>query len=191
MIRLILARHGNTFETGQIPVQLGRTDLSLTAFGEEQARLLARYLATLHPVAIYAGVLKRQMRTAEIIAEKVQVPLHLKETALTEIDYGLWEGLTSEGIRFRWPHEYEAWTKEAVWPKGIFDSSFQEHMQAMNEWLAQLLQTYSSGDTVVAVTSNGLLRSCFARPSVKTGHFCELELFSDRLEIKGWNLDPS
>ena len=62
MIRLILMRHGNTFEAGQTPVQVGtRTDLPLTAQGLAQAKEMLNYLTAegISPEAIFAGKLKR------------------------------------------------------------------------------------------------------------------------------------
>lgn len=57
-IRLILVRHGNTFDAGQTPTQVGaRTDLSLTDQGRNQAHYFARYLASeqIQPQAISAS----------------------------------------------------------------------------------------------------------------------------------------
>ncbi|MCL4553141.1 MAG: histidine phosphatase family protein, partial [Candidatus Marsarchaeota archaeon] len=92
MIRLFLLRHGNTFETGQTPVQIGaKTDLPLTNKGREQAAAFAQFMTQLPtPAAIYAGSLKRQIETAQIVAQALHAEtlLHLNEEALTEIDYG-------------------------------------------------------------------------------------------------------
>ncbi len=203
MIRLILARHGNTFETGQTPIQVGaRTDLPLTQQGRGQAEQIANFLhrQKIKPAAIFAGALKRQTESAEIIGKQLGIPIELNQTALTEIDYGPWEGLTSEEIVKRWPHEYARWTEEGRWAEKIFGGSKENHLQKIDLWLDSLRKKYRAGETVVAITSNGTIRfflqnTDFQKPAgelkVKTGHFCELELARDRLIVKSWNQNPT
>lgn len=210
-IRLILARHGNTFETGQTPVQVGsRTDMPLTSDGRKQAHQLGKYMTAkgITPRAIYSGPLKRQIETATIIGEE----LHLEKTvrthepALVEIDYGLWEGLTNEEVLEKWSLEYVKWTQQAIWGEGIFGGSLQEHLAAIKHWLSELRKKYSPGDTVLGVTSNGIIRFFYSLQKnaweqlvnkggmedlkVKTGNFCEISLFKDSIEVIDWNVSP-
>jgi|SRR5579872_5257254 len=210
-LRLLLVRHGNTFEAGETPTQVGaRSDLPLTAQGLQQAHLIAQYLLPEKNAvkAIYAGSLKRQIDTATLISKELHIEerVHLREPALTEIDYGPWEGLTSDAIIAQWEKPYTAWTTESRWAEGIFGNSLQEHLQAIDKWLTHLRKTYASGDTVVGITSNGIMRFFYTyqreewqrfqkekqmeQIKVKTGHFCELLLFKDRLEIISWNRRP-
>ena len=45
MIKLIIARHGNTFNKGETPTRVGsRTDIPLVDSGKEQAKLIGEYL---------------------------------------------------------------------------------------------------------------------------------------------------
>lgn len=206
MIRLILARHGNTFEAGQTPTQVGaRTDLPLTAEGRQQAEQLAIYLQSrsLAPAAIYAGPLQRQIEAAQILHRAFACPIHLHEAALAEIDYGLWEGLSAEAIAARWPHEYRQWTESALWPQSLFGGALDHHLALIERWIAALRQAHSPNATLVAISSNGLMRLFHpewkgigtARQmetlKVKTGHFCELHLHPDSLSIHSWNVKPS
>jgi probable phosphoglycerate mutase len=120
---------------------------------------------------------------------------------LTEIDYGAWEGLSSDEITRRWPTAYLAWTEEGKWPS-LFGGSLDNHLKQIAEWIELLHSTYTPGDTVLAVSSNGLIRffsneweklsasKQIDRLKVKTGHFCELELHSHHLHIKKWNASP-
>lgn len=210
-IKLILVRHGNTFEKGETPTQVGSsTDLPLTTQGRKQAEDFAYYLAANHdvPAAIFAGTLKRQTETAQIVGKQLGVEslIHLGESALTEVDYGLWEGLTSDEITSRWPIEYANWTEKALWGAGIFGGDLNTHLKGIEGWVQQLRHSYQAGDIVVGVTSNGVIRFFYAflaadwqRLSqerkmedlkVKTGHFCELLLFPHKIEVKSWNQDP-
>jgi broad specificity phosphatase PhoE len=46
MTRIVIVRHGNTFEAGETPRRIGaRTDLPLTADGQAQADALGRWFA--------------------------------------------------------------------------------------------------------------------------------------------------
>ncbi len=190
MIRLILARHGNTFEKGETPTQVGaRSDLPLTAEGRKQAEALAGCLT---PHVVYAGSLRRQIETAMLFGKK-----HTLEPALTEIDYGLWEGLTTEEITDRWPEEYTQWTTKGIWQEGIFGGSLEEHQRKIANWLEFLRSTYKNGDTILGVTSNGIIRLFYPTTvenveqlKVKTGHFCELNLLDNSVEVVSWNTKP-
>lgn len=189
-MRLILMRHGNTFESGQIPIQIGaRTDLPLTEFGKEQARNVLRHLIDqkITPHAIFSGPLKRQAQSAVLIAD--YFGLEVKPAPLTEIDYGPWEGLSSEKIWASWPSEYEAWDKEADWPLGIFQTSFLDLKRTLEKWLRWLTANVPEDAVVFAVTSNGLLRSIH-KEKVKTGNLCILNLTEEGFQLQSWNVPP-
>ena len=105
---------------------------------------------------------------------------------MTEIDYGAWEGLTTEQIASRWPKEHAEWG-DGKWQGAIFGGALEERIGAINGWFDRLRK---QGDgTVIAVTSNGLLR-LFRNEKVQTGHFCEMHLFKEGLKIEKWNIDP-
>jgi broad specificity phosphatase PhoE len=210
-IRLILVRHGNTFEKGEVCVQVGaKTDLALTEVGRDQARQMGDYLKNqgLQPVSVVAGSLRRQTEAARLIAAAVGVEdrLRVGEKSLTEIDYGAWEGCTPEEITKRWPGEYLAWKEASDWPTHIFPGKREERLAAVNNWVAAIRSDYRAGDTVIGVGSNGSIRffvSLFERKwdqlirerrmeelKVRTGNFCELLVRADSLEICRWNVTP-
>lgn len=200
MTRLILIRHGNTFEAGETPLQVGaRTDLPLTAAGRMQAESAARYLLRekIAPAVIFAGRLKRQTESAAILGQILGASVQSGAEALNEIDYGPWEGLASQEIAAEWPSEYEAWTQKGCWAEGIFGGDLQTFQLGLKNWLAEIERLYPE-KTVAAVTSNGTLRFLsglqsevkLADPKVKTGHFCEAELNRGALAILRWNVNP-
>ncbi len=166
-------------------MQVGaRTDLPLTAFGKEQARKIAELIRKSVPKAIFAGGLKRQIESAEIIAERFGLTVQKCE-ALTEIDYGLWEGLAAEAIAKKWPREHIEWSQDAKWQDHIFGSRFEEHWQKLEKWLNELRASFEN-KTVFGVTSSGILH-LLHNEKVSTGHFCEMDLCPDRIEIVRWN----
>ena len=210
-ITLIIARHGNTFNKGEKLVQVGcRTDLPLTPHGLVQGLLLGEKIKSeiKNLKSIYAGDLKRQIETAKLIAEEIneKETLYFNETALNEIDYGLWEGLTQDEIIAKWPEQYKNWTEQSEWPLGVFNGSFLSHQKKLNDWLNLLKKQYKSGDSIIAVTSNGIIRLLYSFQEeawakikaerkmellkVNTGHFCEIRLYKDDLEIVRWNVNP-
>ncbi len=187
-----------------------QSDLPLTAQGRAQATHFAQVLSTdgICPKAIYAGSLQRQKQTAEIVRDHLQLasPISSPEAALTEIDYGAWEGLAQEEIIKLWPREYADWTEASNWPVGLFGGTKEGHLAEIRAWITRLRKKYAPGDTVIAVTSNGIIRFFYSlqenewslivkerqveKLKVKTGHFCELHLFEDSIQIHRWGIKP-
>lgn len=90
---LYLARHGET-EWSLSGRHTGSTDLPLTRHGEEKARALGPRLSDLDFDAVYSSPLRRARRTAELAG----FPDPRITDLLREVDYGRYEGLTTEQI---------------------------------------------------------------------------------------------
>jgi len=73
---LLLVRHGETDWNAAGRLQ-GHTDRPLSDHGREQARRLADELAGEDLEAIYASDLARARETAEIVGERLQLPVVL------------------------------------------------------------------------------------------------------------------
>jgi 2,3-bisphosphoglycerate-dependent phosphoglycerate mutase len=89
---LLLVRHGETDWNAEGRLQ-GHTDTQLNDFGRRQARGLADALVGRGIDALYSSDLARARETAEIIGERIGVPVELV-VDLREKDWGTWEGLT-------------------------------------------------------------------------------------------------
>ena len=211
LIQIVFLRHGNTFESTETPVQIGsKTDLSLTLKGQEQAQKIAGYLTEnkLIPDHIYTGPLKRHLETADILANHfINAPV-IPAPALNELDYGQWEGKSIDAISTQWPKAYQAWCEQAIWPIGIFgdQANLFSHQTALKNWLHDLSCNTEPTSTILAITSNGLLKILltlipdlaltlfenhrFDQYKVKTGHFCLIEynILNKKLSIKKWNI---
>lgn len=105
--RLILARHGQTAHNASGRLQ-GQVDIPLNDRGREQAEALARSVAGLRVDVVVSSPLQRAFATAELCAEAAGVEV-TTDPAFIERGFGLWEGLTGDEIRERWPEEHEAW----------------------------------------------------------------------------------
>ncbi len=203
-LRLFLVRHGNTFEKNQDPVMIGsQTDLNLTARGLEQADSVAKYFlqSDVKIDALYAGNIKRQQQAAQIIQSSQPSLNLLSHHCLNEIDYGKWEGLTVETVNETWSEQYSNWVNKATWPKDVFLGCEQDKKESIQQWLEEL-STQRAGQTVVALTSQGVIKLIVSLyPSlwkpyktlesfkVSTGNICELEI-SHAIDIKYWNQEP-
>jgi broad specificity phosphatase PhoE len=91
--QLVLLRHGET-EWSASGQHTGRTDIPLTAAGEEQARSAGATLAGYEFAAVYTSPLARARRTAELAG----FPGAVVDGDLAEWDYGPVDGRTSHDV---------------------------------------------------------------------------------------------
>jgi broad specificity phosphatase PhoE len=207
---LLLARHGNTFEAGEIAVWVGaRTDLPLTAKGREQAVALAAALAPVKPriERVIAGPLTRTREHAEIAVRRggFEAPITVDER-LREIDYGLWEGKSTEEIRaLGGERELKAWNEKGEWPPSPQWTPSPNKIAANMTALASELADVLPGDrAALLVTSNGILKfflklvpgafeemAALRALKVATGHCCALRHGERRWQVVFWNREPS
>ncbi len=96
---LWLARHGET-EWSRDLRHTGRTDIELTATGEQQARALRGPLGEVEFARVLSSPLQRARRTCELAGLGARAELR---DELLEWDYGDYEGITSAEIRERDP----------------------------------------------------------------------------------------
>ena len=103
--RIWLVRHGETewTKSGQ---HTGRTDVPLTAAGEQQAKALGRHLAGRRFALVLTSPLGRARETCRLagFASEAQV-----SDDLLEWDYGIYEGRTTAAIRVEEPG-WSIWT---------------------------------------------------------------------------------
>jgi probable phosphoglycerate mutase len=102
---MVLVRHGET-EWSRSGQHTGRTDLPLTARGEEQAKALGGVLAAVldglpEPALVLSSPRQRALRTAQLAGLAAD-----PDPDLVEWDYGSYEGLTTPRIR----EERPGWT---------------------------------------------------------------------------------
>jgi len=108
--RVFIVRHGATVASAEDRFA-GESDVPLSDTGRDQARGLARRLASEPIVAAYASHLSRAVETARIVAEPHGLPV-TERPELREISHGHWEGRTRADVEARFADEYAAWTQD-------------------------------------------------------------------------------
>jgi len=160
---LLIARHGNTFSTGDILCRVGAgTDIPLVDSGRRQGRLLGQFLAkeNLIPDLVYSSRLKRAVETAQLALAEMPLPAPLtlqQDDIFNEIDYGIDEGKPEDEVITRLGTEaLHAWDQDAIVPEG-WHVDPQALIQNWLDFGAEIAQK-SAEKTVLVVTSNGIAR---------------------------------
>ncbi|PIW26312.1 MAG: histidine phosphatase family protein [Rhodospirillales bacterium CG15_BIG_FIL_POST_REV_8_21_14_020_66_15] len=209
-MKLLLVRHGNTFEAGETPVRVGANeDMPLTAAGEAQAHALAASLkeAAIRPDVFVTGPLRRTRRHTEILMMGLGVAGAAEtDPRLTEIDYGPWGGLSDTEIVARFgpaaARELNAWEKESRWPSETATWSPGAAAVADNvKNLCRELEARLGPEGLALVcSSNGILRYFLeltpeglaghqsqARAKMSTGAMSMLDMADGIARVLFWN----
>jgi broad specificity phosphatase PhoE len=149
-----LLRHGQHVLQGR--VLAGRTPgIGLSTMGRAEIAAVADRLANEDIVALYSSPLQRTRETAEILSERLDLPIQYREDLL-ELDFGEWTGLTFDAVRTdeRWP----AWRdcrSIATIPGG---ESMRQVQERAVEALFDLRQTHRDG-RVLIVSHGDVIRA--------------------------------
>ena len=174
-LRLYLVRHGET-EWSLSGRHTGRTDLPLTANGEDQARTLVRTLASIPFAHVFTSPLRRARQTCALagLGASAQVA-----PDLAEWDYGAYEGRTSADIRTTRP----GWT---VYRDGCPGG---EDAQQVSDRADRLIAKLHSLTGNVALFSHGQFSSAFAARWIESavGVGQHLMLGTASLSVLGYN----
>jgi broad specificity phosphatase PhoE len=205
-MRLILARHGNTFGPGDIPVWVGAAeDLPLTDKGRVQSVQfgLALKEAGITPARIIAGPLQRTANGAELAAAECGFDGEIEiDTRLREIDYGRWGGRSDVEIAAEWGEKaIEDWRERSIIPAGAGWSPAPEAIAANAQAILQdITAAAASADTVLLISSNGILRYFYpllggdpGRPEeskMRTGHWSIAAHHESGWRLDAWNVLP-
>jgi broad specificity phosphatase PhoE len=167
--RLVLVRHGETVGNSSIRYH-GRTDVALSDLGRRQICAARDLLESDRSIgslgAVFTSPLIRARESARIIAGGEIAPTIIDEFA--EVDFGLFEGLTAEEIRARYPAEFQQWNKDRlaadfVYPEGESRAAFVERVvRGGGRMLAGWNQIRANRDdaaTALLVAHRGVIRA--------------------------------
>lgn len=164
MREILVIRHGETDYNVQRRLQ-GTMDTELNGNGLAQAVEAAELLADSGITAIYSSTLRRARRTAEIIADRVGVPIVFRE-GLREKSFGIMEGLSVSEIKDRYGDilaDLRHFINHAA-PEG---ESNQDVMRRLEPVLQEVMEAHPHG-RVLLVTHGAVARILYrmlARPA--------------------------
>ena len=160
---LYIVRHGTT-DWNQLGRIQGHMDIPLNDAGRAQARLASRRLAPWGATALYSSDLLRAYETAKIIGQSIGLGV-VQKPGLREINFGVWQGLSSPQIRERDPEVYAARRANPydIAPAGAetWRQFYDRAVQAIQEILATteaqrfIVVTHSGICTVVGLRALG------------------------------------
>lgn len=192
--RLLVIRHGNTFEKGEIPRRIGaRTDLPLTLEGRKQLARLKKHFEDFNmmPKRVYAGPLKRTLQSAQELTKSYEIIEFLRE-----IYHGLDENKTdAEVVKRIGKQALIRWEMENALPPGWTA----DLLYIRQGWNGLKKLCLDNGGTWAAVTSGGIARFVFDDvdnvPKIRklaTGAYGILsyDIEKERWVCEGWNLKP-
>ncbi|WP_425955383.1 histidine phosphatase family protein [Xylanimonas sp. McL0601] len=202
--QLVLLRHGET-EWSASGQHTGRSDIPLTAAGEEQARQAGRALAGYRFAAVYTSPLQRARRTAELAG----FPDAVVDENLAEWDYGPVDGRTAKEIGTALGREFLIFADGVrVLPPDPAHSDGRPG-ELLEEVYARALgvvaradETLSDGGDVLVVAHGHLLRvlaTAWLGVDARLGERLELGTAAISIlgyghslrTIEGWNLPPT
>jgi probable phosphoglycerate mutase len=158
--RVVLWRHGRTAWNLESRFQ-GTSDIPLDEVGVLQARRAAQSLAQLAPDGIVSSQLARAVRTADALAELVDLPV-VVDPDLQETYAGTWEGMTRPEIIAADPGLFARWIAgEDVRPGG--GESRSEVADRVAASVERHAADAPAGGTVVLVTHGGATRAGIGR----------------------------
>jgi broad specificity phosphatase PhoE len=149
-----LLRHGEHVLRGR--VLAGRTPgVGLSAVGRAEIAAVADRLGAEKIDALYASPLQRARETAEILSERLSLPVEYRDDLL-ELDFGEWTGLPYDAVRSdeRW-RLWSTCRSIATVPGG---ESMRQVQDRAVQALFDLRQTHCDG-TVLIVSHGDVIRA--------------------------------
>lgn len=200
MTRIVICRHGNTFDKGDTVTRVGaRTDMHLSSSGRVQAKTLAAHFSPDHSnydfKLAFCSPLIRTHQTGDAIINVKHTVSHMKMLSfLTEIDYGIDEGKPEKDVIARLGHRaIELWDKKAIPPKGwkVNPTSL------IQCWESFLTKHKNFNGDILVVTSNGIARfvldavneiSIDAPRKLRTAAFGVVEIKNGYSKLTAWDV---
>ena len=107
MTQFFILRHGETLWNREHRIQ-GQGNSELSGVGLRQAAAAARYLAAARCTRLVSSDLGRAVQTALPIAAATGLRIET-DAALRERAFGIFEGLTPDQVRERYPDDHASW----------------------------------------------------------------------------------
>lgn len=200
---LVMVRHGETEGESSIRYH-GRTDVRLSELGRAQmgaakVELAARMNGTGF-ARVFSSPMSRAVEGARLITDTNGAGIVTIEE-FAEVHFGLFEGLTAEEIRERYPDEFARWRANPLepdytYPGGENRRAFAERVRrGLHRMLAAWPAEISNGGCVLMVAHRGVIRTIAetlagVEPTVELGSLQILERRGDRWHPGALDVTP-
>ena len=154
---LYFLRHGES-EGNRDRIMQGRHDPPLTPLGREQAKAAGAWFESRGLKQVLTSPLLRAFQTAEIVAEMAGAPAPRLLQDLTEIDTGIFTGLSFEQARARFPAAWEVFQRES-WegvPEAERIAALLDRAHRVWDLLAEMAA--GGAHSILCVTHSGFLQ---------------------------------
>jgi len=170
--RLLLIRHGEV-ESRYQGIFGGRIDMSLSARGKRQAKILADYLRGKTIDAIYASPMKRVQQTlAPMVKDNGQEQTIFP--GLREVDFGDWTGMNWEAVRDKYDFAVHEWLNQLQKPGAPNGEDGKRFRARVEPCLREIIKNHP-GENVAVFCHGGVIRMVLAilleLPLPKTNSF--------------------
>lgn len=155
MTKIYLIRHGET-EGAEARRYKGHIDVPLSEKGIEQIKRVADFIADNIITAVYCSDLGRAIKSAEIIA----APFGLKPEIvkdLKERSFGVWEGMSFDEIKEKWPDAFNAWAANPLKFSPMDGESTIEVRDRVIKAFEEIINKHN-GQTIAIVSHGGVIR---------------------------------
>ncbi|WP_291038077.1 histidine phosphatase family protein [Herbiconiux sp.] len=157
--QIVLVRHGET-EWSLDGRHTGRTDIPLTARGEEQAQAVGRALAGRRFGLVLTSPRRRAADTAALVTPGlVDSPAPEVDPNLAEWDYGSFEGLTSPQIAEAYGGPWNLWENGIVQDAEGRGEQAADLLARNQAVIRRAHRTLNAGDDVLIFSHGHYLRS--------------------------------
>ena len=163
--RFFLVRHGETEGESSIRYH-GATDVPLSELGREQTRRAARAIVAHRGEVkfgkVFSSPLIRASEGARIIAGELASIVTIEEFA--EVHFGLFEGLTADEIRERYPDHFAVWNADRLaadytYPEGESRANFAARVERGLERVIAIWTPERIDDDALLVAHRGVIRA--------------------------------
>jgi probable phosphoglycerate mutase len=203
MTRIVICRHGNTFDKGDVITRVGaRTDLPLSTSGIAQSKALAAHfspsISGFTFIKAYCSILQRTHHTGDMILSSGHPLRDLKILSfLTEIDYGVDENKAEEDVLTRLGRDaITLWDEKAIPPQG-----WKVNPAALiQSWIKFFESCQKQKGDILVVTSNGIARFALdavdqivvdAPRKLRTAAYGIIEIKNGKSRVASWDVRPN
>lgn len=159
LLEITFIRHGQV-ESNARGAHIGKTNKPLNMTGIRQAKETALRLENEKFDAIYTSPLERAKYTADLIREKTGGRVVLDD-GLKEWNFGIFDDLTDEAIKDKYPKEAEKWQYDR-WEYKIPDGeSWKEASRRHTDAIDGIIKKHPNGGSICVVTHMCTLRDIF------------------------------